>query len=157
MITKSLINEIVKKILNEGLEQDYYVAKTTDSEVKDLLLRGHYLGAWPFAGSQYKDYIYGIYLKKTAKQIQLVYGDEKLDKPTTQDVLVGCIVYGFPEFHASSYVSKWIRNLLNPDDTLESIYSTIKNLIQKDNEEEIKAKTRGYEYKPKAKITLQNI
>jgi hypothetical protein len=157
MITKAFIRETVRKVLNEGLEQDYYVAKTTDSEVKDLLLRGHYLGQWPFAGSQYKDYIYGIYQKKTAKQTQISYNDEKLNEPIKQDTLVGCVVYGFAEPHASSYVSKWIRNLLDPNQTLESIYTTIKNLIQKDNEEEIKAKTKGYPFKPKAKTTIQNI
>jgi hypothetical protein len=143
-------------VLTEGLEQDYYVAKTTDSEVKELLLRGHYLGAWPFAGSQYKDYIYGIYLKRTSKQLPLVpliAGEEQIN----DDVLVGCIVYGFPEFHASSYVSKWVRSLLNPDESIEDIYTNIRFAIQKDSEEEAKAKERGYQFRPKARTMIHNI
>lgn len=143
-------------IITEGLEQDYYVKKTTDAEVKELLLRGHYLGAWPFAGSQYKDYIYGIYLKRTSKQLHLAPPEEG-QPPSTDDVLIGCIVYGFPEFHASSYVSKWLRSLLNPDESIESIYMNIKQVIAKDAEEEKKAKERGYQYKPKAKNIIQNI
>jgi hypothetical protein len=139
-------------ILAEGLEQDYYVKKTTAAEVKDLLLRGHYLGAWPFAGSQFKDYIYGIYLKRAKKQMPLVPGEEGSD-----DLLVGCIVYGFPEFHASSYVSKWLRTLLDPEESIESIYQNIRQVITKDAEEERKAKERGYPYSPKAKPIIQNI
>ncbi len=143
-------------VLTEGLENDYYIAKTTDTEVKELLLRGHYLGHWPFAGSQYKDYIYGIYLKRTAKQLQLV---PKLpeEPEINDDVLIGCVVYGFPEFHASSYVSKWVRSLLNPDESIEDIYDNIKNVIARDAEEEKKAQERGYPFKPKARIIIHNI
>jgi hypothetical protein len=75
----------------------------------------------------------------------------------TEDVLVGCIVYGFPEFHASSYVSKWLRGLLNPDESIESIYQNIKQVIAKDADEERKAKERGYPFKPKARNIIQNI
>jgi hypothetical protein len=143
-------------LLSEALEQDYYIAKTTDSEVKELLLRGHYLGHWPFAGSQYKDYIYGIYLKKQSKQLPLV-PLVKDEQPINDDTLIGCIVYGFPEFHASSYVSKWIRGLLNPDESIEDIYTNIKGVIEKDKTEEEKAKARGYPYQPKARTIIRNI
>lgn len=148
------------QVLSEGLEQDYYIKKTTDTEVKELLLRGHYLGAWPFAGSQYKDYTYGIYLRRNSQQMSLLprlSGDEREPKSISEDVLVGCIVYGFPEFHASSYVSKWIRTLLSPEETIDSIYQSLRNVIEKDKEEELKAKQRGYEYKSKAKVLIYHI
>lgn len=143
-------------LLKESLEQDYYIAKTTDAEVKELLLRGHYLGAWPFAGSQYKDYIYGIYLKRQSTQLPLVPLIKDEDR-INDDVLVGCIVYGFPEFHASSYVSKWVRSLLNPDESIDDIYNNIRGAITKDAEEERKAKERGYVYTPRAKPIIKNI
>jgi len=144
------------ELILEGLEQDYYIKKTTDSEVKELLLRGHYLGAWPFAGSQYKDYIYGIYLKRAAKQLHLTSPPEG-QEPPSDDALIGCIVYGFPEFHASSYVSKWLRTLLNPDESIEDIYQNIRAIIEKDKEEEIKAQQRGYPFKSKARVIIHNI
>jgi hypothetical protein len=143
-------------ILTEGLESDYYIAKTTDTEVKDLLLRGHYLEHWPFAGSQFKDYIYGIYLKRTSKQLPLVPLLPN-EQQINEDVLVGCIVYGFPEFHASSYVSKWVRSLLNPNESIEDIYNNIRGVIAKDADEERKAKERGYPFKPKARNVIHNI
>jgi len=144
------------ELITEGLEQDYYIAKTTDTEVKDLLLRGHYLAAWPFAGSQYKDYVYGIYLRRSAKQIQLIPPGEG-EKASSDDILVGCIVYGFPEFHASSYVSKWLRSLLNPDESIEDIYQNIRSVIEKDRGEEQKAQQRGYPFRSKARGIIHNI
>ena len=143
-------------ILTEGLEQDYYIAKTTDVEVEELLLRGHYLGAWPFAGSQFKNYIYGIYLKRTAKQLPLVPLLPN-EQQVNDDVLVGCIVYGLAEPHASGYVSKWVRGLLSPDDSIDDIYNNIRMVITKDSEEEQKAKIRGYPFKPKARTLIHNI
>lgn len=143
-------------IICEGLEQDYYIKKTNDAEVQELLLRGHYLGDWPFVGSHYKDYIYGVYLKRSSKQLPLVPLLNK-DEELNDDVLIGCIVYGFPEYHASSYVSKWIRGLLNPDESIETIYKNIGDIVKKDKEEELKAKERGYPFHPKAKILVQNI
>jgi len=143
-------------LITEGLEQDYYIKKTTDTEVKELLLHGHYLGAWPFAGSQYKNYIYGIYLKRAAKQLHLAPPPEGQENPV-DDALIGCIVYGFPEFHASSYVSKWLRTLLNPDESIEDIYQNIRAIIEKDKEEELKAQQRGYPFKSKARVIIHNI
>ena len=143
-------------LLRESFEQDYYIAKTTDTEVKELLLRGHYLGGWPFSASQFKNYIYGIYLKKGSTQLPLVpliSGEETIN----DDTLIGCVVYGFPEFHASSYVSKWIRSLLNPDESIDDIYNNIRGIIEKDKQEVEKAKIRGYQYQPKARTIIYNI
>ena len=141
-----------QNLLLEGLDTDYYIKKTTDKEVADLLLRGHYLEAWPYAGSQYKDYIYGIYLKSGSNKTALLGLSV-----TAVDSLVGCVVYGYAETHASGYVSKWIRALLNPDETIDAIYDNLRNIIAKDKEEELKSKQRGYEYKSKAKPVIQSI
>lgn len=147
-----LIPNTCFNILTEGMESDYYVKKTTPDEVADLLLRGHYLEAWPFAGSDFKNYIYGIYIRSSANKTALLGLDV-----ATNDSLVGCVVYGYAEPHASSYVSKWVRGLLNPDETVDSIYDNLRNIVKKDSEEEVKAKQRGYEYKSKAKPVVLNL
>lgn len=144
------LHELANKILNESLSTDYFIQKTTDDEVKDLLLRGHYLGAWPFAGSRYKDFIYGIYRKPT--KTSLSFNDV-----SSKNVLVGCVVYGYAEHHAARYIQDWVRSFLSSNETSEKFAQVIQLLVKKDEQEQQKAQERGYEYKPKLKMAIQSL
>ena len=133
-------------LINEGLQDEYYLKQTTPKEV-DPLLRKHYLGAEPWPGSGWKDLIWGVYKKEN--------DSEKLIN--TQDLLVGCIIYGSPEIHAVEYIGRWVRSLLSSSETEEQMYQTIKSAIAKDAEEMVKSKQKGYQYEPKAKKMVSDI
>ena len=162
-MTKSVLKKLIRECINEvssdtqgmyellqeDLATDYFIQKTTDKEVEDLLLRGHYLEHWPFAGSQYKDFIYGIYRESSGKS------DLNLGEIPTKPVLVGCVVYGYAEHHAARYIQDWIRELVSPNETLEKFVSVIQNLAKKDDEEREKAKKGGYPFKPKLEQTIK--
>jgi hypothetical protein len=142
------LQELANQILNESLTTDYFIEKTTDEEVKDLLLKGHYLGAWPFAGSQYKDFIYGIYRRPVKTALDL-------GEMPTKNILVGCVVYGYAEHHAARYVQDWIRSLISPDESSETFTKIVRAIAKRDEDEQAKAQQRGYEYRPKLQQTIQ--